>query len=127
MGDELRRRAVGAIKALERMQREGARRRGPPLPQMDNQAVVIEALRRVTPAAASRWAKPDGDATYEAFLDSIRADLATSVDPEVQQRMQADSQRFHLDEADQWSSFESPVMKWRTADPAAGSNPRTAV
>ena len=116
MSDELRRRPVGAIKALERMQREERQAAGPPLPQMDNQAVVIEALRRVTPAAASRWAKPDGDAAYEAFLDSIRADLATSVDPEVQQRMQADSQRFHLDEADQWSSFESPVMKWRIAD-----------
>ncbi len=116
MSDELRLRPVGAIKALEHMQREERQVAGPPLPQMDNQAVVIEALRRVTPAAASRWAKPDGDAVYGAFLDSIRADLATGVDPEVQRRMQADSQRFHLDDADQWSSFESPVMKWRIAD-----------
>ena len=116
MSDELRRRPVGAIKALEQMQREDRQTAGPPLPQMDHQAVVVEALRRATATAASRWAKPDGDAAYQAFLDSIRVGLATAVDPEIQRRMQADSQRFHLDDADQWSSLESPVVKWRIAD-----------
>ena len=116
MSNDLARRPVGAVKALEQMQREERETAGPPLPQMDAAAVLSEALRRATPADASRWAGPDGDAAYRAFLASIRADLETGVSPEVRQRMQADAKRLRLHEGDQWSSFESPVMRWRIAD-----------